>query len=307
MTKLVNGEAPADYDYTIVFTVNGGDEQEITVPGDGTQVTVEPALKFEDEIVLKEIEPNIAGLEFAAPSISAPGYDVTVEGEGFDTQATFTIGNQTVTELIISNSAEEVAPTVTTTTVITTVTTPAVPTTVTETTTEPTTEVETTVVTETVTETVTPEPINVGSDADPFGGEVLDRCVNNAVASPALWLIPVGVVIGLGGKALEPYAAELAVNFTQLTNQLGIGNQFKGVFDEAARSIFGTNDPFASQRVAAENLIKQLNPPNTGISVDTDLLAGAAGAIAALILVGGLATYWCTTPEGETLGAQISS
>lgn len=146
---------------------------------------------------------------------------------------------------------------------------------------EPVTITPTVTVTPTVEVTATPPAPTPTEEKSSGGGsstgnEAIDRCFNNAVRSPLLWLVPIGLLVAGVGALANPVVG-------------GFQAQLDAMNAEIARR-YPSNSPVAAANKQIQALAKDPAAQQIG---------AAAGVIIAMVAAGAVLYDWCAHPVGE--------
>ena len=146
----------------------------------------------------------------------------------------------------------------------------------------------------------TGDPISGKSSIASSGNEVFDRCLVNAAGSPFLWLIPVGVLAGIGGQALQPYMGAIQEQIDKVNAEFAGMFQFNNDRDPIGDGGWGVernNNQFGEFQGQLADANRQLQEALRSPQVQQ------AGQIAAALVGLGVAGYviytWCTTEPSE--------
>lgn len=140
------------------------------------------------------------------------------------------------------------------------------------------------------------------------GNGTLDRCVTNAVKSPLLWLLPIGVLARIGGPVVQPYLSTFQSQLDQLNAELAGKFQIshdRDPFGELGRGFEHDNSQWGEfqARIDAANRELQQLADSPEVQHTGQVLGTLAG-----VVVAGLAIYkWCTTEPVATATAKLSS
>jgi len=157
-------------------------------------------------------------------------------------------------------------------------------------------------VTETATETSTLAPATTTEPTAPAkvgssGNETVERCLANAVRSPILWLIPIGLLATVGGDLVKPYVGQYQAQIDQINAEMnrrwqeqtrdwgfgGRGGQRNEQFEELRRQAGAINAQF--QQAANRPEVQQLGK--------------IAGGIIGVVALGAVLYDWCTADPGK--------
>ena len=135
----------------------------------------------------------------------------------------------------------------------------------------------------------------------------MKRCFGNAVRSPLLWILPIGLLAGLGGKLVQPYIGQVQGHLNAMNAQIqeqirrntpdfgfGHGGHNNDQFNEIARRVNEAN----------AQLQGYANDPNI------QKIGQAAGVILAMVAAGAVLYDWCSAPVGDaktSIGSDGSS
>lgn len=152
--------------------------------------------------------------------------------------------------------------------------------------------------TATVTQPAPPTTSATATDATgSSGSEVIDRCVANAVRSPILWLIPIGLLATVGGDLVKPYIGQYQAQINQINADMnrrwqeqtrdwgvgGRGGQRNEQFEELRRRADAVNARF--QQVAGQPEVQQLGK--------------VVGGILGVVALSAVLYDWCTADPGK--------
>ena len=131
-----------------------------------------------------------------------------------------------------------------------------------------------------------------GAAAKSSDSEVLDRCVANALGSPAVWLLPVGLLVAVGAPVLDqvggPVKEQVDRINAEIASRVSFGREGSG------GSSNGVGGEFGAQIDALNRQIGQ-----AFASPQAQQAGQILGAVAVLAATGGLLYHWCTTEPGE--------
>ena len=153
--------------------------------------------------------------------------------------------------------------------------------------------------TETVTETEPAPATTTVAQQGSSGNETVERCVANAVRSPILWLIPIGLLAQFGGKLIQPYVGQYQAQINQINADLqrrwsehtrdwgvgGRGGRRNDQFEELRRQADAINAQF--QQVANRPEVQQLGQ--------------VAGGIIGVVALSAVLYDWCSAEPGKAL------
>ena len=141
--------------------------------------------------------------------------------------------------------------------------------------------------------TPAPEPED-GSSAK--AKQTAERCFGNAVRSPILWLLPIGILGAVGGKVLEPHMAAINQQFGEFNAEINRRVQ-------QSMPDFG----FGGQRSNNEQinqLMAQVDAANRQLQAlagdpNVQMIGKVIGAVAALAAISGVLYDWCSAEVGQ--------
>lgn len=153
--------------------------------------------------------------------------------------------------------------------------------------------------TETVTETEPAPATTTAAQQGSSGNETVKRCVANAVRSPILWLIPIGLLAQFGGELIQPYVGQYQAQINQINADLqrrwsehtrdwgvgGRGGRRNDQFEELRRQADAINAQF--QQVANRPEVQQLGQ--------------VAGGIIGVVALSAVLYDWCSAEPGKAL------
>ncbi|WP_175934361.1 hypothetical protein [Corynebacterium sp. Marseille-P4321] len=150
----------------------------------------------------------------------------------------------------------------------------------------------------TATETVTAPATTTTAAAGSSGNEAIQRCVANAVRSPILWALPIGLLAYVGGKVAQPYVGQFQAQIDAMnreihehirrnTPDLGIGGG--GRHDDLCREI--------RQQIDAVNrqFAQVANRP------EVQTAGKVLGGMVALVALSAVMYDWCTAEPGKAV------
>lgn len=162
----------------------------------------------------------------------------------------------------------------------------------------------------TVTETQTPgvvtvtETTTVKGDAGAEAKAVIDRCFGNAVRSPLLYLLPLGILAQVGGKIVQPYIASYQAQLDAFNAEINRQIQEQYQLPDFGAEI-GKRMPRNQQ---IDELIARVNEANGQLQQlaaqpEVQQLGKAAGVILATVAAGAVLYDWCSNEPGKAFTA----
>ena len=161
-------------------------------------------------------------------------------------------------------------------------------------------------------------PGGSSGSSDPSGsgsgssGAVAERCFGNAVRSPILWLLPIGLLASLGGKLIQPYLGQVQGQLDGLNAQINArvqeemrrhGHDFDdhGLGGRVGQQQDRLNEQYGDQFGEIGRRVSEANAQLQGFVNDpmVQKLGQAAGLILALVAAGAVLYDWCGSPVGE--------
>lgn len=148
----------------------------------------------------------------------------------------------------------------------------------------------------TATATVT-QPATVAAATGSSGNETVERCVANAVRSPILWLVPIGLLATVGGDLVKPYIGQYQAQINQINAEMnrrwqeqtrdwgfgGRGGQRNEQFEQLRQQADAINAQF--QQAANRPEVQQLGK--------------IAGGIIGVAALSAMLYDWCTADPGK--------
>ena len=137
------------------------------------------------------------------------------------------------------------------------------------------------------------EPTEPGKDGS---SETAKRCFGNAVRSPLLWLLPIGLLVQIGGKLAQPYIGQVQGQLNALNAQIQ---------EEIRRNTpdfgFGHHGHDNEQ---FNEIVRRVNAANAqlqGYANDPAIqkIGQGAGVILAMVAAGAVLYDWCSSPVGD--------
>gem|GEM_PF-1896574 len=153
----------------------------------------------------------------------------------------------------------------------------------------------------------TPTPTTPVTDAQgSSGSETVKRCVANAVRSPILWALPIGLLAAVGGPIVEPYVGQFQAQLNGINAELNRLWRENTKQDDRDWGIFGNG---GNRRRNNDNeqfgeLMRQVEAFNAQIQQvagrpEVQELGKIAGAILGVVALSAVMYDWCTTDPGK--------
>jgi len=141
--------------------------------------------------------------------------------------------------------------------------------------------------------TPAPEPED-GSSAK--AKQTAERCFGNAVRSPILWLLPIGILGAVGGKVLEPHMAAINQQFGQFNAE--INRRVQESMPDFGFGGHGGNNEQINQLMAQVDAANRQLQALAG-DPNVQMIGKVIGAVAALAAISGVLYDWCSSEVGQ--------
>ncbi|WP_087116883.1 G5 domain-containing protein [Corynebacterium urinipleomorphum] len=126
--------------------------------------------------------------------------------------------------------------------------------------------------------------------------QTAERCFGNAVRSPILWLLPIGILGAVGGKVLEPHMAAINQQFGEFNAEIN-----RRVQQSMPDFGFGGHHQNNEQ---INQLMAQVDAANRQLQAlagdpNVQMIGKVIGAVAALAAISGVLYDWCSAEVGQ--------
>ena len=143
-----------------------------------------------------------------------------------------------------------------------------------------------------------------GSDLGSTDNDTLNRCLANAAESPLVWLIPIGVLAGVGGPLLQPYMGVFQEQIDKINADLAGQFQFnrdRDPFGIGGRGSDNQNSQWGEFQARINDANRQFQEALGSPQVQQ---AGQVAAALVGVIAAGSAIYkWCTTEPTASVDA----
>ena len=138
--------------------------------------------------------------------------------------------------------------------------------------------------------------VNLNSSVGSTDNDTLNRCLANAAESPLVWLIPIGVLAGVGGPLLQPYMGVFQEQIDKINADLSGQFQFnrdRDPFGIGGRGADNQNSQWGEFQARINDANRQFQEALGGPQAQQ---AGQVAVALIGVIAAGSAIYkWCTT------------